>query len=92
MIQTHAVRLRERGQITIPRNVRDHLMIAGGEVLTLLQTDDLILLTPRQSRVSRLSEQFTAEMDKVGLSLAELLASLAEERVPIHREREFQDA
>lgn len=86
MIQTHAVRLRERGQITIPRDVRDQLMIVGGEALTLLQIGDLILLTPRQPQVSRLSEQFTAEMDKAGVSLADLLAGLDEERETIYRE------
>lgn len=85
-IQTRTIRLRERGQITIPRDVRDQLMIAGGEALTLLQIGDLILLTPRQPQVSRLSEQFTAEMDKAGVSLADLLAGLDEERETIYRE------
>lgn len=38
-IQTRTVRLRERGQVTIPRDVREQLMIAGGEALTLLQRE-----------------------------------------------------
>lgn len=85
-IQTRTVRLRERGQVTIPYDLREKLMAAEGDTLTLLQIGDLILLTPHQPRVSRLSEQFTAEMDKAGLSLAELLAGLIEERETIHQE------
>ncbi len=91
-IQTRTVRLRERGQVTIPYDLCEKLMAAGGEVLTLLQIGDLLLLTPRQLRVSRLSEQFTAEMDKAGVSLADLLVGLTEEHVLIHRERESQGA
>lgn len=49
-----------------------------------MQIGDLILLTPHQPRVSRLSEQFTAEMDRAGVSLADLLASLVEERETIY--------
>ena len=49
--QTYTVRLRDRGQLTIPRDVRDKLMAEEGDVFTLLQIDDLMLLTRRQPRV-----------------------------------------
>lgn len=91
-IQTRTVRLRERGQLTIPHDLREKLMAAGGEVLTLLQIGDLLLLTPRQPRVSRLSEQFTAEMDKAGVSLADLLVGLAEERQTSYQEQKSPNA
>jgi bifunctional DNA-binding transcriptional regulator/antitoxin component of YhaV-PrlF toxin-antitoxin module len=80
--QTHTIRLRERGQVTIPRAVREELAAREGDVLTLVQ------LTPRQSRVPALTEQFTAEMEKGEVSLSELLQGLAEERATIHRERQ----
>lgn len=61
-------------------------------MLTLVQIDDLILLTPRQARVPRLTERFTEEMEKANVSLADLLQGLAEERTAIHEERKDEDA
>jgi AbrB family looped-hinge helix DNA binding protein len=86
--QTYTVRLRERGQVTIPQPVRNKLLANEGDMLTLFQLDDLILLTPRQLRVPALTERFTAEMEKGNISLSDLLQGLAEERAAIHRERQ----
>jgi AbrB family looped-hinge helix DNA binding protein len=86
--QTYTVRLRERGQVTIPQPVRDQLVANEGDMLTLVQIDDLVLLTPRQIRIPGLTERFTAEMEKGEVSLADLLQGLAEERAAIHRERQ----
>lgn len=90
--QTYTIRLRDRGQVTIPRDVRDKLMVEEGDIFTLLQIDDLMLLTRRQPRVPALTEQFTAEMENAGVSLADLLKGLAEEREAIYRERPKPDA
>ena len=79
--QSYTVRLRDRGQVTIPQEVRDELAAQEGDMLTLVRIDDLILLTPRQPRVAALTERFTAEMEKANISLAELLQGLAEERL-----------
>jgi len=78
--QTYTVRLRERGQVTIPRDVRQQLSAQEGDVLTLLQIGDLILLTQRQLRTPALAEQFMAKMEEAGVSLADLLSGLVEER------------
>jgi AbrB family looped-hinge helix DNA binding protein len=86
--QTYTVRLRERGQVTIPQEVRDKMAAREGEMLTLVQIDDLVLLTPRQMRMSALTEAFTAEMEKGHVSLADLLQGLAEERAAIYQEQQ----
>lgn len=90
--QVYTVRLRDRGQVTIPLNVRGRLGAVEGDVLTLLQIDDLILLTPRQPRVPALTEQFTVEMEKANVSLADLLTGLMGERAEIYQERQDRDA
>ena len=90
--QTYTVRLRERGQVTIPRVVREKLATADGDLLTLLQVDDLLLLVPRQTRAPALTEQFTTEMEKEDVSLADLLTGLAKEREAIHQARRDADA
>jgi bifunctional DNA-binding transcriptional regulator/antitoxin component of YhaV-PrlF toxin-antitoxin module len=81
------IRVRERGQITLPQSVRTSLAVDTGDTLNLVQIDDLLLLSPRQVTIPRLSQEFTALMEEEGVSLAELLQDLEEERKPIWQER-----
>jgi bifunctional DNA-binding transcriptional regulator/antitoxin component of YhaV-PrlF toxin-antitoxin module len=80
MQATSAIRLRERGQITLPQAVRNSLAVDSGDTLTLVQVDDILLLSSRQVMVPKLSQEFTALMQEEGVSLAELLEGLEEER------------
>jgi AbrB family looped-hinge helix DNA binding protein len=89
---SYQVRLRDKGQVTIPRGVRETLNAQEGDILNLLQIDDLILITPKPTRLSVLTEQFTSEMDRAGVSLADLLEGLAEARAEIARERRERNA
>lgn len=92
MQTTFTVRLRERGQITLPQPVRDRLAVDTGDTLNLVQIDDIILLSPRQAMIPKLSQEFTALMEEEGVSLAELLQGLEEERTLIWQERYANDA
>jgi len=80
MQATYAVRLRERGQLTLPQAVRRDLAIDKGDVLTLIQIDDLAVLTRRSTLLPKLSEEFTAIMKEDGVNLADLLRGLGQER------------
>ena len=79
-MQTYTVRLRERGQLTIPQAVRDNLAVKEGDALTLIEIDGLLLLEPKQLLSPKLTEQFSKQMDEAGMSLAELLQGLEHER------------
>ena len=85
--KTYPIRLRNRGQITIPQGIRDNLDMAEGDMLTLLQVGDLVLLTPKQPRVPQLADKIVAMMESEKVSLADLLLGLEEERKAIWRER-----
>ncbi len=86
-IKTGLVRIRDRGQITIPQEARDRLNLAEGDMLAFLQIDDIILLTPKQPQVPRLAEKIVEVMEKEDVSLADLLEGLDQEREAIWRER-----
>ena len=81
------VRVRERGQITLPQSVRNSLAVDTGDTLNLVQIDDILLLSPRQTMIPKLSQEFTELMHEEGVSLAELLQGLEEERRLIFDER-----
>lgn len=60
---------------------------ATDDMLNMVQTDDILLLSPRQTVIPKLSQEFTALMQEEGVSLAELLQGLDEERKLIWQER-----
>ena len=91
-MQTYTVRLREHGQLTIPQAARDRLAVKEGDTLTLIEYDGLLLLGPKQPLIPQLSEQFSKLMDEEGVSLADLLAGLEEERRISGRLRFAKDA
>ncbi len=91
-MQSYTVRLRDRGQVTIPQAVRNELAVKEGDTLTMVQIDGIVLLRPKQPVVPQLSEQFSQQMDEAGLSLADLLEGLAQERQISSESRFRRDA
>ena len=92
MTATYIVRLRDRGQLTLPQAVRKELAVDDGDVLNLVQIGDLAIISRRPSLLPKLSPDFTAIMKEDGVSLAELLQGLEEEREQIWRERQSDHA
>ena len=92
MQASYIVRLRERGQLTLPQAVRRELAVDEGDVLTLVQIDDLAVFARRPSLLPKLSQEFTAIMKEDGVSLADLLQGLEQERDEIWRERQAEHA
>lgn len=86
-LQTFAVRLRPRGQITIPQAVREQMAVDEGDVLTLVDAGDLVFLSRTRPQVPKLADRIAILMDEAGVSLADLLAGLEEERQAIWNER-----
>ena len=86
--KTYPIRLRGRGQITVPQTVRDNLNVTEGDILTLLQVGDVVLLTPKRPQVPLLADKIVEMMEAEGVSLADLLSGLEEEREAILRERQ----
>lgn len=88
-IKQTTVRLRERGQITIPQTVRDKWAAEAADLdmLNLIEIGDAVFLSPKKVLLPELSKQFSALMDEEGISLADLLEGLAEERQAIYQEK-----
>ena len=73
-------RMREKGQITIPANIRASLHLSRDSVLSVVRVGDGILLTPKPSVFESVSEKFS-KADKVkGISLDDLLKDLIKVR------------
>ncbi len=86
-LQTYPVRLRERGQITIPQSLRERLDLYEGEPLWLVELNGMIFLARKELQVPRLADKLATMMDEAGLTLADLLEGLQSERRAIWEER-----
>ena len=82
------IRLQENGQITVPQPVQDNLNLTEGDMLTLLQVGNLVLLTPKQPQVPQLADKITAIMEAEGITLTDLLDGIETERGAIWQEQQ----
>jgi antitoxin PrlF len=85
--EVYDVRLRQRGQITVPREVRDRLNVNEGDTLSLVQVGSTLILTPKRPVVPLLADRIAELMEQDGVTLADLLLGLEEERAAIYQER-----
>jgi len=74
------VKLRERGQLTIPYKYRKELGLGKEDVLNVLKIGDVLILVPRQLAGDIISRKIESAMKKKGLTLDNLLKNLREQR------------
>jgi len=58
-----------------------------GDTLTLVQMGSILLLTPKRPVVPLLADRIVELMEAEGVTLADLLIGLEEERAAIYQER-----
>lgn len=81
------VKVRARGQLTIPAALRKDLHIEDEAPLTIVKVGEALLLTPQTLKVDAVAKKALREMKKAGLSLEDLLADLDRQRTRYNRER-----
>jgi len=69
-------KMREKGQITIPANIRESLHLSRDSVLSVTRVGDGILLTPKPSVFESVSEKFLKTAKAKGITLENLLKDL----------------
>ena len=69
-------RMREKGQITIPVNIRESLHLSRDSVLSVSRVGDGILLTSKPSVFESVSEKFSKAAKSKGITLKHLLKDL----------------
>jgi AbrB family looped-hinge helix DNA binding protein len=80
------VRIRERGQVTIPSSFRKDLGLEENDSLNMVKIDEMLILTPRKPFGDAATRKVEAGMKRKGLTLDDLLADLKEQRRKYIRE------
>ncbi len=80
------VKLRERGQLTIPSEYRKDLNLEENDALKILKVGDVLILTPKRMAGDTLTKKIEKTMKKKGISLDDLLDDLKEQRAKYSKE------
>ena len=79
-VKNYPVRLRSRGQITVPQRIREQMNVEDGDMLTLVQVGEVAVLVPFQPQIPQLADRIVAKMAESNVTLADLLTGLEIER------------
>lgn len=81
------VRLRGRGQLTIPKGLRSALNLNKETALNVFAIGRSLIFTPKKLARASLAKEFEREMKRKGLTLKDLLKELKVQRRRYLRER-----
>ena len=81
MSSVFEVKVVRRGVITLPKELRDRNHIEEGDLVTLLELGNgVVVMSPRRSRVDEIADKLAAEWKNSGETLESMLAALREVR------------
>lgn len=80
MRDAFTLQLAKRGQLTLPKGLRDTYNLNPDDTFTLLDLGGVFVLSPRSSEVDRLAGKISQELIEQGESLESMLSTLREAR------------
>jgi bifunctional DNA-binding transcriptional regulator/antitoxin component of YhaV-PrlF toxin-antitoxin module len=80
------IKIRERGQLTIPYEYRKELGLEEKGMINIVKIDDVLILIRKQLIGDAVSKKIENTMKKKGLSLEGLLSNLKEQRKRYNKE------
>jgi antitoxin PrlF len=65
--------VQEKGQVTIPASIRRKLGVKKGDLVAFIETEDGVLISPREAVAVKALEEIGAALKAKGLSLDDLM-------------------
>lgn len=81
------VQVRERGQLTIPAEIRRQMGIEEGDVFSLIRLGDTLVVTRKKLIAREIARAIEAVMQEEGVTLEDLLDGLEKQRNIYIREK-----
>lgn len=72
-MSTPIVRVQEKGQVTIPQEIREKLNLKKGDMVTFIETDAGVVIKPAEVVVSDALDELGRVLKEKGFNLEELL-------------------
>ena len=80
MTERKLIRVQEKGQVTLPAEVRKSLGLKKGDLVAVVQTPEGVLITPQEAIATRALDQIGAVLRQQGVTLEDFIESGREER------------
>jgi AbrB family looped-hinge helix DNA binding protein len=78
--------IKTRGQLTIPKKIRDARHLEEGQIVSLIPVGDSIIVTPKRLELDEARREIRKIMKATGLSADDLIEGLREERENLFQE------
>jgi antitoxin PrlF len=75
MIDQKLVRIQEKGQVTIPTEIRKKLGLKRGDLVAVVETPEGVFITPQQVLATKAFDSIGEILKEQGRSLEEVIAS-----------------
>lgn len=87
MLDRKLVRLKQKGQLTLPSQMRQELGLKDGDLVEVTRTPDGLLITPQEVIALRALDEIGRLLKEQGTSLDELMESGREIRGQLVKDR-----
>lgn len=87
MTTRNLVRVQEKGQVTLPADIRKRLGLKKGDLVAVEETADGVLITPQAVLALRALDEIGNTLKEQGLSLEDMIESGRTIREELYRER-----
>ncbi len=85
-VKTAIAHIKARGQLTIPKKIRESSHLEEGQVVSIVPVGDSVIVTPKRLELDEARRQIKRIMKAAGLSEKELLKGLEEEKKLLYKE------
>jgi len=85
-IKAAVAEIKSRGQLTIPKKIREMVHLDEGQVVSIIPIGESIIVTTKRLELDEARRQIKRIMKAAGISVEELLAGLKEERENLFKE------
>ena len=79
--------IKARGQLTVPKKIRDILKLEEGQAVTFLTIGDSVIISPKRLDLDEARRQIRRIVKESGLTEAAILSDLKREREALYREK-----
>ena len=69
-----AVKIQEKGQVTIPSEIRKNLNLKKGDLVTFVETKGGVIMTPAEIVVSKALDEIGKVFKRKGLTIEEIIS------------------
>ena len=85
-LKSFTTSIKSRGQLTIPKQVRNAGQLDEGQVVSIIPVGDSIIITPKRLALDDARREIKKILKTTGHSLEELMEGLKAEREALYRE------